>query len=143
MTSSTSTAARGPSAPDRPGVGHPAHARDHCLAPSRAAGTTSTYAGQYGRLFPELEPLDCGEELIYTLGRVGGVCDPSTGDRGAADTAHGAAGWPLFGQLIAHDITADRSPLGKRADPVLIRNFRTARQPRMPVRRRQRHAVPV
>jgi hypothetical protein len=28
----TSTAARGPSAPDRPGVAHPAQARDHCLA---------------------------------------------------------------------------------------------------------------
>src|SRR5205807_1534728 len=29
------------------------------------------------------------------------------------------------GQFIAHDITADRSPLGHRADPAQIRNFRT------------------
>ena len=38
-----------------------------------------------------------------------------------------AAGWPFFGQFIAHDITADRSPLGHRADPEQIRNFRTPR----------------
>jgi hypothetical protein len=32
--------------------------------------------------------------------------------------------WPNFGQFIAHDITADRSPLGHRADPAQVRNFR-------------------
>jgi hypothetical protein len=36
-----------------------------------------------------------------------------------------AAAWPFFGQFVAHDITADRSPLGHRADPGQIRNFRT------------------
>jgi Animal haem peroxidase len=36
-----------------------------------------------------------------------------------------AAVWPFFGQFIAHDITADRSPLGHRADPAAVRNFRT------------------
>jgi hypothetical protein len=35
--------------------------------------------------------------------------------------------WPFFGQFIAHDITADRSPLGHRANPEQIRNFRTPR----------------
>jgi hypothetical protein len=35
--------------------------------------------------------------------------------------------WPFFGQFIAHDITADRSPLGHRSDPDQIRNFRTPR----------------
>jgi hypothetical protein len=38
-----------------------------------------------------------------------------------------AAGWPFFGQFIAHDITADRSPIGHRTDPRQIRNFRTPR----------------
>ena len=32
--------------------------------------------------------------------------------------------WPFFGQFIAHDITADRSPLVHRSDPARIRNFR-------------------
>jgi hypothetical protein len=36
-----------------------------------------------------------------------------------------AAGWPFFGQLVAHDITADRSPLVSRADPAGVRNYRT------------------
>src|SRR5712691_3515303 len=123
----SATAASAPNAPDRPGPGHHAAARDHCLAPSRAAGATSTYAGQYGRIFPDLEPLDCTEDLIYALGRAGGMLDARTSVHVVGDTAHGAAGWPLFGQFIAHDITADRSPLGKRADPGLIRNFRTPR----------------
>jgi hypothetical protein len=57
------------------------------------------------------------------LGAEGGICD------GAAITpdAAGAAGWPFFGQFVAHDITADRSPLGIRADLNTVRNFRTPR----------------
>ena len=55
------------------------------------------------------------------------MLDPRTGVRGAGDTAHGAAGWPFFGQFIAHDITADRSPLGRRSQTDTIVNFRTAR----------------
>ena len=158
--------------PDRPGVGHHAAARDHCLAPSRASDSSSTYTGQYGRLFPYLEACDCAEDVIFALGRAGGLADPrvhahpagdtapgdtapgdtapgdtapgdtapgdtapgdtahgdtAPGDTAPGDTAHGAAGWPVFGQFIAHDITADRSPLGKRADSLLIRNFRTPR----------------
>ena len=35
--------------------------------------------------------------------------------------------WPFFGQFLAHDITADRSPLVDRADPARIRNFRAPR----------------
>ncbi len=123
MPSSISTASLGQS--DAPK--QPAHVRDHCLAPSRATGTTGTYTGQYGRLFPDLEPLDCTEDLIFALGRAGGLSDPRADVHGARDTAHGGAGWPLFGQFIAHDITADRSPLGMRADPNVIRNFRTPR----------------
>jgi Animal haem peroxidase len=78
-------------------------------------------------MFPDLEPLECAEDLIFALGRSGGLLDPRISRGGAGDTAHGAAGWPFFGQFIAHDITADRSPLGKRADLSLIHNFRTPR----------------
>ena len=38
-----------------------------------------------------------------------------------------AAVWPFFGQFVAHDITADRSPVTHRADPDAIRNFRVPR----------------
>ena len=32
------------------------------------------------------------------------------------DDATVAAGWPFFGQFVAHDITADRSPLRSHAE---------------------------
>ena len=56
--------------------------------------------------------------------RRGRACDGSeaTGDDGTAE-----AGWPFFGQYVAHDITADRSPLGPHADEPAIANFRSPR----------------
>jgi len=38
-----------------------------------------------------------------------------------------AAGWPVFGQFVAHDITADRSPLTHHAELAEIRNARSPR----------------
>jgi hypothetical protein len=38
-----------------------------------------------------------------------------------------AAGWPVFGQFIAHDITADRSPVTHHDDAAMVRNARSAR----------------
>ena len=100
---------------------HPA--RDHCLAPSRGADSPLGYAGRYGRLFPELPGLQADGERLLRLGDAGGACDGTT----ATPDGAGAAGWPFFGQFIAHDITADRSPLATRTDPHVIRNFRTPR----------------
>ena len=63
---------------------------------------------------------------MHALGRPGGPCD--LGIDFADDTdAHGAAVWPFFGQFVAHDITADRSPVTHRADADRIRNFRVPR----------------
>jgi hypothetical protein len=97
--------------------------RDHCLAPSRSVDSPLAYAGRYGRLFPDLPPLDCDNSALLALGESGGPCD---GLDGGVDAAV-AAGWPFFGQFIAHDITADRSPLATRTDPEAVRNFRTPR----------------
>jgi heme peroxidase len=98
-------------------------ARDQCLAPERAG--TPVAGGRYRRLFPDLPALDADEAALHALGRPGGLCDDGAG--GEVEDATVAAGWPFFGQFIAHDITADRSPLGHRADPDQIRNFRTPR----------------
>jgi len=86
------------------------------------------YAGRYGRLFPGLPPLATEAEFLRMLGRRGGACDGGlAADAGESDDAREAAGWPFFGQFIAHDITADRSPLTHHADAELIRNYRTPR----------------
>lgn len=98
-------------------------ARDQCLAPERAGD--AVYGGRYRRLFDSLPPLDAEDEALHALGGRGGICDDASAE-GPTD-GEMAAGWPFFGQFIAHDLTADRSPLGHRADPEQIKNFRTPR----------------
>jgi hypothetical protein len=95
----------------------PIPARDHCLAPGR---TDDVEGGRYDRLFPELEPLECVDEELHKVGR-------ALAAGSAPGDARGAAGWPFFGQFVAHDITADRSPLTHRSDPEHVLNFRSPR----------------
>jgi hypothetical protein len=98
--------------------------RDYCLAPARVAD--APLAGdRYGRLFPGLEPLIVDDALLHALGRSGGPCDASVlpTDRDGRE----AAGWPLFGQFVAHDLTADRSPVTHHADTATLRNSRSPR----------------
>jgi Animal haem peroxidase len=95
--------------------------RDHCLAPERV--DAPIYGGRYRSLFEDLPPLRVDESALHALGRPGGPCDLGAGFAGDTDSEVPAA-WPFFGQFVAHDITADRSPLAHRADPARIRNFR-------------------
>jgi hypothetical protein len=96
-------------------------ARDHCLAPERVDGPI--HGGRYRSLFDDLPPLVADEEALHALGRPGGPCDLGAGFAGGVDS-HVAAVWPLFGQFLAHDITADRSPLADRAAVAQLRNAR-------------------
>ena len=98
--------------------------RDHCLAPGRV--DAPLHGGTYRSLFEDLPPLRADERALHALGRPGGPCDLGTGPAGDTD-AEIAAVWPFFGQFIAHDITADRSPLVHRADPAALRNSRSPR----------------
>ena len=101
---------------------HAAHiAHDHCLAPERVSA--SAYGGRYRLLFEDLPALEVDEQALHALGGPGGLCDLGVDFGGDADSEMSAV-WPFFGQFIAHDITADRSPLGHRADPAQVRNFR-------------------
>lgn len=97
----------------------------HCLAPSRTVDAPLG-AHAYGRLFPELPPLVADESLLWALGGPGGACDGAlVADLEGGDDAQATpAGWPFFGQLIAHDITADRSLPVQHADPAALRNVR-------------------
>jgi Animal haem peroxidase len=108
---------------------HPTIARDHCLAPSRTVDAPVDGArGKYGRLFPEVAAFDADEDFLVRLGGPGGPCDASLdGAAEGGDDARGAAGWPLFGQFLAHDITADRSLLLRHAEPGQVANFRSPR----------------
>jgi hypothetical protein len=100
--------------------------RDYCLDPSRI--TDAPIGGaRYGRMFPDLSALFCDISALEATGEAGGLCDAASAPlwTGNGDDAAGAAGWPLFGQLIGHDITADRSPLGPQADVAALRNARS------------------
>ena len=100
----------------------PAHpARDHCLAPSRSVDT-ATAGHRYARMFPGLAHLVIDAPVLHAIGE---ACDASNASRQEARTV--AAGWPVFGQFIAHDITADRSPVTHHDDETLISNARSAR----------------
>jgi Animal haem peroxidase len=99
----------------------PIGARDHCLAPERIDAPADG-AGRYGRMF-ELPALEVDEELLHRIGATGGFCDGGE----CKDEADVEAGWPFFGQYIAHDLTADRSPLRAHADVDALRNMRSPR----------------
>jgi hypothetical protein len=101
--------------------------RDHCLAPSRITDVPPDGA-RYGRMFPDLPALISDISELQAAGDAGGLCDAAAAAQvctGNGDDAAGAAGWPFFGQLIGHDITADRSPVGPQADVATLRNARS------------------
>jgi Animal haem peroxidase len=99
--------------------------RGSCLAPARSIDAPlDGTQDRYERLFPDLPPHRGDEERLQELAGPGGICD---GGEICPDSVEVAAGWPLFGQLIAHDITADRSPLAQRAAGERTENFRSPR----------------
>ena len=101
----------------------------HCLSPARAhkALDPAVDSTRYARMFPELPPFRADEAFLRTIGCSGGVCECSDGLDTPSSLSGVAAGWPIFGQLVAHDITADRSALKSHADPEGLRNARAPR----------------
>src|SRR5947208_16037542 len=105
----------------RPPTARPA--RDLCLAPGRTIDAPVVQGGRYGRMFPNLAAATFDDDRLLALGTSGGICD---GGRCDADS-HIEAGQPFFGQYLAHDITADRSPLRAHMDINALRNVRSPR----------------
>jgi hypothetical protein len=97
-------------------------------------------AGRYGRMF-DLPALVADEDVLRRIGASGGFCDASAtyaihsgsdswagaGASARPPDARTEAGWPFFGQFVAHDLSADRSPLAKHAEVELLANVRSAR----------------
>jgi len=82
--------------------------------------------GKYGRLFPHLPAQAADDDALLALGRSGARMDLVAGDE-AGDNPRIPAGWPIYGQLIAHDITADRSLLQHHTSLSAIVSYRTPR----------------
>ena len=75
-------------------------------------------------MFPELPSFQADEQFLRALGRSGGICDCGDVDDTPSSLGDAAAGWPIFGQFVAHDITADRSVLRSHANTAELRNAR-------------------
>jgi len=74
-------------------------------------------------MFPDLPAATFDDNRLLALGIEGSICDG-----GQCDTVgHVEAGQPFFGQYLAHDLTADRSPLRVHADINTLRNIRSPR----------------
>src|SRR6202046_2335265 len=101
--------------------------RSHCLSPARARVAIDAPLGptSYGRMFPELPSFQADEQFLHALGRAGGICDCGDVDDTPDSLGTAPAGWPIFGQFVAHDITADRSILRSHADTAELRNARS------------------
>ena len=104
--------------------------RTHCLSPMRARPPVDAAIGpaQYARMFPDLPAFEADEAFLRALGRSGGLCDCGDVTDTPESLGESAAGWPLFGQFVAHDITADRSAIKHHVD---TRKLRNARAPRL------------
>ncbi|QNI32829.1 peroxidase [Alloacidobacterium dinghuense] len=100
---------------------------NHCPTQARAgvAIDASLNPSMYARMFPELPSFQADEQFLHALGRGGGLCDCGDVDDSPSSLGDTAAGWPIFGQFVAHDITADRSILRSHTQTAELRNARS------------------
>jgi Animal haem peroxidase len=99
------------------------------IAPHLKDEFSSGETGKYGKMFAGLPGLETDDTYLLALGREGSLMDVDAHQEGNAisDNPRIPAGFPIFGQFIAHDITADRSLLLHHARLEELRNFRTPR----------------
>jgi len=104
-----------------------ASVRNHCLSPTRARVAIDAPLGpaSYARMFPDLPSFQADEQFLHALGRAGGLCDCGDTEESADSLGDTAAGWPILGQFVAHDITADRSTLRSHATTADLHNSRS------------------
>jgi Animal haem peroxidase len=98
------------------------------IAPHLKDELASGSDNKYGRMFSDLPSPEADEDEILILGRSGSLMDVDTApgvESTHSDNPRIPAGFAIFGQFIAHDITADRSLLAHHARVGELRNFRT------------------
>src|SRR5215469_76967 len=85
--------------------------------------------GRFGRLFPELAAQEASGDDLLKYGAASGPLEsrPNIHAQLGDNNPRIPAGWPFFGQFIAHDITHDRSPLQETEDVNTLQNFRKPR----------------
>ena len=85
--------------------------------------------GKFGRMFPDVPPLEAEGEALLALGRRGGPLEIGFEGEDPLEVSNPRipAGWPFVGQFLAHDMTHDRDPLGPLKDLSRARNFRSPR----------------
>lgn len=107
----------------------------HCVAPDVRTRASDPDTGMFGRMFPHLPGLGLDVRIDLALGAAGGRMDASAVDPSVpassrpdvSDNPRIPAGWAFFGQILAHDVTHDRSPLRGREEVRGLRNHRTPR----------------
>ena len=70
-------------------------------------------------MFPDLPAATFDDDRLLALGVEGSICDGGACD----EDSHVEAGQPFFGQYLAHDLTADRSPLRVHGNIEALRTF--------------------
>jgi hypothetical protein len=100
----------------------------HGLKPPRDGSRTPyglmAQTGKFGRLFPQLPPLNASDAALQELGAA--MFEPDGADP-AFDNQAIPAGYTYLGQFVDHDVTFDTSGLKEtRVDPLALQNFRTA-----------------
>ena len=85
--------------------------------------------GRFGRLFPELPCQQVSGDVLLKYGAAEGPLEFRTSihEGLGEDNPRIPAGWPFFGQFVAHDITHDRSSLQESENVSTVQNFRTPR----------------
>ena len=84
--------------------------------------------GMFGRMFPDLPPLEVEDGPLIELANAMRDANPGSPDGNIADGQRVIvpAGFTYLGQFVDHDITLDMTSIGdKIADPDGIENFRT------------------
>ena len=99
-----------------------------CVLNPKIKDAQPSFGGKYGRMFPNLAACEVDADSAVGLGRAASRMDatlPVTDE--ALANPRIPAGFTVFGQFVAHDITADRSLLSRHALAGELRNSRTPR----------------